>query len=129
MAIQYGKGEQVLFDNLALACMAAGRYSEARDVFKNEIKKAEKKDGVYNLIGLMHFNEQQLPDAIENYQKAIAINKDEPVYYTNLALAYRDSGKLAEAESAMKQAVQLNPSEENKQHLDQISDLISHESR
>lgn len=129
MAIQYGKGEQVLFDNLALACMAAGRYSEARDVFKNEIKKAEKKDGVYNLIGLMHFNEQQLPDAIANYQKAIAINKDEPVYYTNLALAYRDSGKLAEAESAMKQAVQLNPNEENKQHLDQISDLISHESR
>jgi tetratricopeptide (TPR) repeat protein len=128
-AIQYGKGEQVLFDNLALACMAAGRFSEAREIFEHEIENAERKDWVYNLIGLMHFNEQHLPDAIENYQKAIAINKDETVYWTNLALAYRDSGKLAEAESAMKQAVQLNPSQENKLHLGEISDLISHESR
>ena len=89
---------------------------------------AKNKDRFYNLVGLMHYFENRMPDAILNYKKALEINNAEPVYWSNIALAYRDAGNFSEAEKKMSKAVELDPSEKYRTRLEEIKKLSSNTS-
>ena len=53
------------------------------------------------------------------------INDKEPVYWSNLALAYRDAGNRKEAEKAMVKAVSLDSTEIYAPRLKEIRDLMN----
>lgn len=48
-----------------------------------------------------------LLNAIDYIEKAIGINPQEPSYYFNLAICYRENNQIKDAETAIDKAVQL----------------------
>lgn len=66
-----------------------------------------------------------LPDAIISYKKAIEINESEPVYWSNLSLAYTNAGNYTEAEKAMNKAILLNDTEAYRQRLSEIKKIAA----
>ena len=62
----------------------------------------------YNL-GLRLQSQGDLPAAIAHYEKAIAIESNDPRYHNNLAAASAEQGRLGEAISHFERAIELEP--------------------
>ena len=72
----------------------------------------------------MYYYQNIMPDAIIAYKKAISINSSIAVYWSNLSLAYTKVPNYAEAEKAMNEAIHLNDTEEYRQRLNDIKELV-----
>jgi tetratricopeptide (TPR) repeat protein len=91
--------------------------------YEKALAVSSKKDYFLNLIGLMYYYDNKMPDAIINYKKAIDVNNKQAVYWSNLSLAYQVANNLEEAESAMTKAVALDNSDLYQSRLTEIKGL------
>lgn len=64
----------------------------------------------YNNRGLMHFYKKQFPKAIQDYDRAIAIDNRLDNAYNNRANCYAAQGNFVAALNDYEQAIDLNPS-------------------
>ena len=96
----------------------------ARKVYEQALPHVRSKDRFHNLVGLMHYYEGRMADAIIHYKQALDLNSAEPVYWSNLGLAYRDAANLREAETAMLKAVSLDGGDKYAGRLKEIRSLI-----
>jgi tetratricopeptide (TPR) repeat protein len=64
---------------------------------------------LFNIIGAAHKSLGKLEEAIEAYNKALAIKPDLAETYYNLGNALKDQGKLEEAVDAYNKAISLKP--------------------
>ena len=62
-----------------------------------------------NRVGILYYEVNDYANAIEYYQKAIAIVPEESVYFENIGLAYEGAQQLEEAEEAYQKAVGIMP--------------------
>lgn len=60
-------------------------------------------------LGNVYFREQQLPQAVAAYQKALKQGEHQLELHTNLGLAYRWQNKLKKAQAELKRAVVISP--------------------
>ena len=51
----------------------------------------------------------QMPEALDAYQKAIAAKPDDAAIYTNMGVLLGKMGKMAESQEAFKKAASINP--------------------
>ena len=98
-------------------------YKEAKEEFKKILEYNDRDDLTHNLLAntLHKLNEDE--DAIKHHEIAINLDKDYAPYYYNYANTLYDLGRLSEALSLYKKALELDPSlEDAKKMIREIED-------
>ena len=70
----------------------------------NLVNEAER----WNTLGIFYYKIKRWQDAIDNYDKAIALKNNEPVYHENRGLAFEKMNKTAEAEASYQEALKYD---------------------
>lgn len=89
-----------------------GEYRQAEAVIKKALDKHFVKYDLaeaYSILGNIYNQMDYFQDAIEAYQKALEINPNSGVYWTNLGVAYRLTAQYDKAESCYQKALAINP--------------------
>lgn len=92
----------------------AREYSKAIGEFQHAIALDAGMSRAYDNLGLCYYHQNQNDLAVQNYQKAIALDRaaNEPSAwpYLNLAVTLRLLNRAPEAEADLRQAIQIDPS-------------------
>jgi Flp pilus assembly protein TadD len=98
---------------LAVNHYAAERYSESDQYCTAIIKTAPSHIDATNLLGIIAQKINRHSLAIEQFEKAININKNKPLLYYNLAISLYQIGRETEAAYALKIADNIEPNNKN----------------
>ena len=84
--------------------------------FQEALKKAHQLQFIfpnssilYNIMGVVHRNLEQLPESINSFKKAIMINPDFDDAHNNMGLALKESGDHKKAIESYEKAIKINP--------------------
>lgn len=89
-----------------------GRLAEAEATWKT-IAQADPKDAeAYAHLGLIEAHQEQYPEAIENYRKALALNPAMPNLQMNLGLALFKAGQFPDAIKAFNAEMKKHPGDQ-----------------
>lgn len=83
-------------------------FDKSREIF-NSFPKSCKNADVLNYLGLFAIEDMKFIDAIKYFSQASNINKNNPVYFYNLANAYFFNGWQDEAVNSYLKAIVLSP--------------------
>lgn len=98
--------------------MSGGSKDEIAIPVFNEAVKYDDKNGVaYGNLGDIHFAKDRSRQAIENYEKALAVEPELNELYTPLGLAYVKEGEIAKAEVELSKADSINKNEVETEYL------------
>ncbi|ROL61272.1 tetratricopeptide repeat protein [Bacteroidetes/Chlorobi group bacterium ChocPot_Mid] len=98
----------IAFYNLGKAYFAQGKLEESKQAFLNACKIPKFADWFKDL-GDVYYRLNDLPMAIQAYQKAISGNPRNYFAYNNMGLAYAILNKYEEARQCWTNAVNINP--------------------
>ncbi len=84
-ATTYNRDNEVL-GLLANAYTQAGRYPEAVDIYREMISKQEQPETVHKL-GRVYYLNNQYHESLAEFNRAIALDGTNPIYYSDLALS------------------------------------------
>ena len=101
-------------EHVALVMLAAFFFNSASEAgapgFPGKGNPADWSDALpYYNLGNKLLNEGRFPEAVDKFREAIARYQFDPDFYINLGVAYRKLEDFADAEEALKTAVQLAP--------------------
>lgn len=103
-AIEANKEFAVYWQNLGLAYERLENYPEAEKAYLQSIVLDSNNAEYHNFLGVFYHNHtKEYSKAVEQYQKAIAIDP-QSTFYTNLSLAYELLGKTELAQQAQRDA-------------------------
>ncbi|RZO49765.1 MAG: sulfotransferase family protein [Candidatus Pelagibacterales bacterium] len=95
--------------NQAVEAFKSGRLLEAEDLTKELISSNPKVAFLYNLMGIILYEQKEVEKALEFYKKGIAIDPDFAEIYNNLGLLYANNNLGADkAESYYKKSLSIN---------------------
>ena len=95
--------------NEAVDAFKSGRFLEAEDLTKKLISSNPKVAFLYNLMGIILYEQKEVEKALEFYKKGITIDPDFAEIYNNLGLLYANNNLGADkAESYYKKSLSLN---------------------
>ncbi len=86
----------------------AGNYDQAITILQQAAQTDPKQDVIWASLGHAQFGAKKYPEALESYQKAIAIKSTGP-YHSGLADAYAKSGQTDKAVQEWATAAQIDP--------------------
>jgi tetratricopeptide (TPR) repeat protein len=92
----------------ASAYMREGDYPRARKIFHEALDNWYHDFEIYINLGLMDFMTGRWPEAVANYNTALAISPKSAVAYTNLGAVYLKMDDFKSAEQCYLKAVSLN---------------------
>lgn len=107
-----GQGSNAALDavyNDGLAHHQAGRLDQARQRYEQVLAAAPRHFDALHLLGVHAIQTGQLERGVDLIRKAIAVRRDMPGAFGNLANALNSLGRHAEALEASDRAVALNP--------------------
>jgi protein O-GlcNAc transferase len=88
-------------------------YNQAIGNFQRAIKLSPDMARAYDSLGLCYYYQNENSLAIENYKKAIDLNRNQPHPsawpYLNLAITLQFVNQLTDAESNLREAIRLDP--------------------
>ncbi|TWU58427.1 photosystem I assembly protein Ycf3 [Rubripirellula tenax] len=82
---------------------------EAAEKFMSAIQADETYGPAHNNLGLLHFEQGNLYQAVLAFEQAMEFMPNDPIVYYNLALTLESAGKVSEALDLYVQAVQMAP--------------------
>ena len=91
----------------------------ALDLEKTDNSNAE----LYNILGVLYYNKNDIQIAEINYKKAISINSKFSLAYSNLGNLYFDNKSFFASISSYKEAIKLDPY--NDQYLNNMANVLS----
>ncbi len=113
-AIKINNRIQIYTDNLAAAYQSSGdqyakksENSKAVEFYRLYAELSNSASG-WNVLGNFYFKLKEWENAINSYDLAIQLNKNEVVYYDNKGLAYQELGNITAAEEAFKLAAEFD---------------------
>ena len=97
--------------SLADLYYATGDYANAARWMDQVVQREPTNAGARTFLGVLHFNQGQVPAAEEQWQAAIAANPDYVEAYYNLGFAYLSSEppRRAQAEEAWGKVMEISP--------------------
>ena len=98
-----------VFNNLAIALTAAGRYEDAILRCKQALKIKPDDARAFNNLGIAQSALGMLDAAVTSYREALRINPNYDKAHNNLGLALREIGRGEEAEQSYRRALEINP--------------------
>ena len=90
-----------------------GFPQKQQEIYRQLVAKYPRDERAHNLLANNLFGLQQYEQAIEEYQKVIAINQNFSQAYNQMGYAYRFLKKYNDAEQAFKKYVELIPDDPN----------------
>lgn len=60
-------------------------------------------------MGKIHELQQKWPDAVDQFQRAVAVNPDDPSVLLDLGVVLREAGRLQESAETLRRAMEANP--------------------
>lgn len=99
---------QTLVDS-AMALLARGQHDEAEQIFNKVLEAAPYHRDALNFLATRAYGRGELGLCMELLEKAVRTKPDDPIVRENLAVAYMDGGKLAEAEEQLDRVLALKP--------------------
>src|SRR5271165_5597173 len=87
----------------------AGNYDQAISLLQEATTADPSKDLLWAYLGDGYVGGKKYPEAIEAFQKAIAIKSDSAVYHNALANAYNKAGQADKAIAEYTQVAQMDP--------------------
>jgi tetratricopeptide (TPR) repeat protein len=87
----------------------AGNYDQAITVMQEVTQSDPSKDLLWAYLGEAYSGAKKYPEAVDAYQKAIAIKGDSALYHNALANAYNKSGQMDKAVAEYAQVAQMDP--------------------
>ncbi len=116
-------GNAFIYNNLALALMANGRYDEAHENLVAAVKLAPESARVhYNLASVL-LQQGKTAEAVRNFQQTVKLNPEYYLAHYNLAAALMMIGKFDQAISNYQSALELTP--DNKEVLNDLANALS----
>jgi len=94
-------------ENLGIALTKQGRFEEAEKSFRSNLSHV--KLTYYNL-GLMFFWMKRYSDALENFQRALELDPQNPEFNNLVGDTYDEMGQYDEAEKHFRRAVEIDKS-------------------
>lgn len=112
------KAEVVVFLSVIIASLVFTGITHSRNnVWNNKVvfwqdvvNKSPNKARGYNYLGLAHYEEGNLEQAIKHYEKCVSLAPSYANAYSNLGIAYYDKGLIDEAITAFRAAIKADPS-------------------
>lgn len=99
-----------VFDSLAECLTAKGELQKALDVVQTGLRLYPKAASLYRFWGVIQDRQGDINDVIVNYDKAIALDENQPFWvYCVLADYYQRQGKLEESTRITFQGIKLYP--------------------
>lgn len=74
-----------------------GRFSEAITALKEGLRIDEERPDMHNTIGVCYFKDEQYPQAVRHFRRAVELNPVSAIDYANLALNLEKTGSREEA--------------------------------
>ena len=108
-AIVINPDNNVYYENLGLAYEGIKNVQKAEEYYLEALRHKEESE-TCNRLGILYFKRNQNNDtdkAIEYYQRAIGLDRENAVLYENLGLAYEQKQMLQEAEEAYIKASEI----------------------
>lgn len=93
----------------AVTLHQAGKLDEAAAVYQSLLASNPKNSDALHYLGLIAFQQQRYPDAIQMIEAAIKVNRKVPAFQCNLGNAYKGFGQLDSAVAAYHEALRLDP--------------------
>jgi len=84
------------------------KIDEAQKIYLNLIKKDEKNNIIYFLLGTTYLQQKKFPEAIKHLKKSIQLNSNYSFSYNNLGIALAETNSFIEAKNNYDKAIQLN---------------------
>ena len=88
-----------------------GEIERAADKFRAAVLADETYGPAHNSLGLMHFEDGNLFQAILEFERAMELMPQDPAVYYNLGLTLETAGKVFEAMDLYMQAVEMDPTD------------------
>jgi tetratricopeptide (TPR) repeat protein len=105
MAFQWLNVGMGATENLGIALINQGKLEEAEACFRRNLKLLAP---TYFNLGLTLFRTKRYPEALENFQRALELEPDDPEYHNLLGQTYDELGQPEEAEQSLRHAIELN---------------------
>ncbi len=105
----FDQGVFLIHYNRGREAFQTGRYAEARKELEAAQKMRPEDSEVLNLLGLVYFKLEALPEAEFIYRKLVRGNDDVFILHSNLGLILFKQKKMDEAEKHLLRAVELRP--------------------
>ncbi len=86
-----------------------GQHERAVKVLELAVKENEKSSDAYNVLGVAYFEMKNFPEAIQQFDKSLALDSTSYIPYYNRANANREQGKFVEALGDYSKAINLKP--------------------
>jgi ribosomal protein S12 methylthiotransferase accessory factor len=98
-----------------------GRYREALAAFEQGLLLDDERTDILNLAGYCHFKLGEHDRAIERFAAILALDPSSAIDYANMAVNYREMGKINQALYYYQQALAIDPTLDfARQHLEEI---------
>src|SRR5258707_878121 len=94
---------------VALEYHQAGRLPEAEQIYRQILAADPQQADAWHWLGVLALQMGQYPLAAEYIVRATHFNPNMPVAYSNLGRVYRALGKIDEAVSSFRRALDLQP--------------------
>jgi tetratricopeptide (TPR) repeat protein len=91
-----------------LILFGAGRFAEAVPYFRRVAELRPSSASAFQALGTAHHAADQIPEALEAYEKALAIAPNANTY-SNLATLYHDQGRYDDARRAYEESLRIQP--------------------
>ncbi len=84
-----------------------GRWNKARYWCESALKLDTLQSEAYYVLGLIYEHEDNLPEAIEMFKKAIYLDRDAPLLHFHLAMLYKKEDQINNAKKACQNTVRV----------------------
>jgi len=96
---------------LASVLESSGNITRAIQEYEKLVKRMAKEDrlSIYKTLGYLYTEKGEIARAIENYLKALEMDKNDPNLYYNLSYLYEKAGRRERADFFLAKAVSIRP--------------------
>ena len=102
----------IIYSRLATIFYEEGQLDEAEKLCKTSLEKYPDYGGAYQTLGDISHDRGEKKAALDYYEKALELNKNNFQVLKKLSQIYIDSGQINKAVGNLKQALRFNPGDE-----------------
>jgi hypothetical protein len=107
--LQKRPGYWLAYNNLGYTYLELGRWKEATEAYKQEVKVRPDDAEAYCNLGFAYRQMGRQAETIEAYEQAGKVGSDNAEVYNNIGVAYSETGQQTKAIEAFKHAIKISP--------------------
>ena len=101
-ALRQDPGNPALYSNLGDMLSAAGRHGDEMRLYKSAVDGGMRAAWLFSRLGSLYLRQGNKADAIPFFEAAAQLNPHDHESLQNLAVAYRETGRVDDAEGVLK---------------------------